>query len=102
MASSNTYVTPDIIVERQGGEWVPVMNNDDLPHLRLSNSYKDMLSQPEQQHRGAQLHPRQAPQRQIPHPLHPPAPADHLQRSPSKSWPTSWSFSTRAPATCAR
>ncbi|GEP41014.1 RNA polymerase factor sigma-54 [Brevifollis gellanilyticus] len=43
--SSNNYVTPDIIIERQGGEWVPVMNNDDLPHLRLSNAYKDMLSQ---------------------------------------------------------
>jgi RNA polymerase sigma-54 factor len=43
--SSNNYVTPDIIVERQGSEWVPVMNNDDLPHLRLSNAYKDMLSQ---------------------------------------------------------
>ncbi len=45
-ASTNNYVTPDIIVERQGGAWVPVMNNDDLPHLRLSNAYKDMLSQP--------------------------------------------------------
>lgn len=44
-ASSNTYVTPDIIVERQAGEWVPVMNNDDLPHLRLSNAYKDLLGQ---------------------------------------------------------
>ena len=43
--SSNSYVTPDIIVERQAGEWVPVMNNDDLPHLRLSNAYKDMLTQ---------------------------------------------------------
>lgn len=41
----NNYVSPDIIVERQGGEWVPVMNNDELPHLRLSNAYKDMLSQ---------------------------------------------------------
>lgn len=45
--SSNNYVTPDIIVERQAGEWVPVMNNDDLPHLRLSNAYKDMLGQSE-------------------------------------------------------
>jgi RNA polymerase sigma-54 factor len=45
-ASTNNYVTPDIIVEHQAGAWVPVMNNDDLPHLRLSNAYKDMLSQP--------------------------------------------------------
>lgn len=44
-ASTNTYVSPDIIVERQGGDWVPVMNNDDLPQLRLSNAYKDLLGQ---------------------------------------------------------
>jgi RNA polymerase sigma-54 factor len=43
--SSNNYVNPDIIVERQAGEWVPVMNGDELPHLRLSNAYKDMLGQ---------------------------------------------------------
>ncbi len=44
--SSNHYVTPDIAVERQGREWVAVMTNDDLPHLRISNTYKDLLSQP--------------------------------------------------------
>lgn len=43
--SSNNYVNPDIIIERQAGEWVPVMNGDELPHLRLSNAYKDMLGQ---------------------------------------------------------
>lgn len=41
--SSNTYVNPDIVVERQGGEWVAVMNNDHLPNLRISNAYKDLL-----------------------------------------------------------
>ncbi len=46
-SSHNSYITPDIIVEKQGGEWLPVMNNDELPHLRLSNAYKDMLAQPE-------------------------------------------------------
>jgi len=45
--SHNSYITPDIIVEKQGGEWLPVMNNDELPHLRLSNAYKDMLAQPD-------------------------------------------------------
>jgi RNA polymerase sigma-54 factor len=43
--SSNTYVNPDIVVERQGGEWVAVMNNDHLPNLRISNAYKDLLGQ---------------------------------------------------------
>jgi RNA polymerase sigma-54 factor len=44
--SSNNYVTPDVVVERQGGDWVAVMTNDDLPHLRISNTYKDLLAQP--------------------------------------------------------
>ena len=43
----NHYVTPDILIERQNGEYVPVMNNNDLPQLRISNTYKDLLSQPE-------------------------------------------------------
>jgi RNA polymerase sigma-54 factor len=43
--SSNTYVNPDIIVEKQGKEWVAVMNNDHLPNLRISNAYKDILGQ---------------------------------------------------------
>lgn len=42
--SQNHYVTPDIIVEKQGGEWAPVMSNEELPRLRISNSYKDMLA----------------------------------------------------------
>ena len=44
--STNNYVSPDVVVERQGREWVAVMTNDDLPHLRISNTYKDLLSQP--------------------------------------------------------
>ncbi len=43
----NHYVTPDIHIERVNGELIPVMNNNDLPHLRISNAYKDLLSQPD-------------------------------------------------------
>lgn len=46
-ASNNSYVTPDIVVERSGGEWTAVMTNDSLPHLRISNTYKDLLAQPD-------------------------------------------------------
>lgn len=42
-SSNNSYVNPDVIVERQGGRWIAAMNNDELPHLRISNSYKDLL-----------------------------------------------------------
>ncbi len=44
--SNNNYVTPDVVVERQVGEWIAVMTNDDLPHLRISNTYKDLLARP--------------------------------------------------------
>lgn len=43
--SSNSYVNPDITVEKQGKEWVAVMNNDHLPNLRISSAYKDILGQ---------------------------------------------------------
>lgn len=45
--TQNHFVTPDIVAERSGGEWLAVMNNDDLPHLRISNAYKDMLADPD-------------------------------------------------------
>jgi len=44
--SNNNYVTPDVVVERQAGDWTAVMTNDDLPHLRISNTYKDLLARP--------------------------------------------------------
>lgn len=41
---SNTYVTPDVSVEKIGGEWVVAMNNEQIPRLRISNSYKDLMA----------------------------------------------------------
>ena len=41
---SNTYVTPDVSVEKVGGEWVVAMNNEQIPRLRISNSYKDLMA----------------------------------------------------------
>jgi len=46
--TNNHYVTPDIQVERHNGSgYVAVMNNTDLPQLRISNAYKDLLAQPD-------------------------------------------------------
>jgi len=42
----NHYVTPDIVIERTSTGYVPVMNETDLPHLRISNAYKDLLARP--------------------------------------------------------
>ncbi len=44
-SGTNTYVTPDVIVERIGGEWVVSLVNDQVPRLRISNSYKDLMGQ---------------------------------------------------------
>jgi RNA polymerase sigma-54 factor len=43
-ADTNTYVNPDVTVERIGGEWVVTMNNDQVPRLRISNAYKDLMA----------------------------------------------------------
>jgi RNA polymerase sigma-54 factor len=44
--ADNHYVTPDIHIERSGAGYAVVMNERDLPHLRISNAYKDLLAQP--------------------------------------------------------
>ncbi|MCB1230194.1 MAG: RNA polymerase factor sigma-54 [Verrucomicrobiae bacterium] len=44
-SGNNTYVTPDVIVERIGGEWTVSLVNDSVPRLRISNSYKDLMGQ---------------------------------------------------------
>lgn len=44
-SGTNTYVTPDVVVERIGGEWSVTLINDQVPRLRISNSYKDLMAQ---------------------------------------------------------
>lgn len=41
----NNYVLPDVTVEKIGGEWVISLNGDQIPHLRISNTYKDLMAQ---------------------------------------------------------
>lgn len=41
---SNQFITPDISVERDGNDYLIVINNDNVPHLRISNTYKDIMS----------------------------------------------------------
>lgn len=40
----NNYVLPDVTVEKIGGEWTISLNGDQIPHLRISNTYKDLMS----------------------------------------------------------
>jgi RNA polymerase sigma-54 factor len=41
----NNYVLPDVNVEKIGGEWTISLNGEQIPHLRNSNTYKDLMSQ---------------------------------------------------------
>ncbi len=44
-ADPNNYVLPDVTVEKIGGEWLISLNGEQIPHLRISNTYKDLMSQ---------------------------------------------------------
>jgi RNA polymerase sigma-54 factor len=41
-----TYVLPEIVVQKVDGQYVIVLNDDQLPHVRISKYYRDMLSDP--------------------------------------------------------
>jgi RNA polymerase sigma-54 factor len=40
------YVLPEVFVQKVGGEYVVTTNNDTVPHLRISNIYKDLMAKP--------------------------------------------------------
>jgi RNA polymerase sigma-54 factor len=41
----NPLITPEVFVEKEGDDFVVRLNRDELPSLRISNDYKDMLGQ---------------------------------------------------------
>lgn len=41
---SNRIVVADVTVEKEGGEWKILLNQDYIPRLRLSNTYKDLIA----------------------------------------------------------
>ena len=44
-ADPNNYVLPDVTVEKIGTDWQISLNGDQIPHLRISNTYKDLMAQ---------------------------------------------------------
>jgi RNA polymerase sigma-54 factor len=40
----NNYVLPDVTVEKIGDDWQISLNGDQIPHLRISNTYKDLMA----------------------------------------------------------
>ncbi len=52
---TNRVVVPDVLVHRDNGDFTVEMNNDYIPRLRISNTYKDLiaggnLSRPEKEY----------------------------------------------------
>ncbi len=45
-ADSNHYVYPEIFIRKVGDEYTVTTNNEGIPHLRISNTYKDLMAQP--------------------------------------------------------
>ncbi|MEP6585891.1 MAG: RNA polymerase factor sigma-54, partial [Candidatus Udaeobacter sp.] len=42
-AAPQNYVLPDVIAEKVDGEYQIAFNNEQIPHLRISNLYKDII-----------------------------------------------------------
>jgi RNA polymerase sigma-54 factor len=43
-AAPQNYVLPDVVVEKVDGEFQISSNNEQIPHLRISNLYKDIIA----------------------------------------------------------
>ena len=47
LPDNDQYVLPEVFVHKSGDEYVVTTNNEHIPHLRISNTYKDLMSQRE-------------------------------------------------------
>ncbi|MFN0125589.1 MAG: RNA polymerase factor sigma-54 [Verrucomicrobiales bacterium] len=43
-AGQSVYVQPDLTVEKQNGKYVVILNQEAVPRLRISNTYKDLMA----------------------------------------------------------
>ncbi len=45
LPDNDQYVLPEVFVQKNGGDFVVTTNDEQIPHLRISNTYKDLMSQ---------------------------------------------------------
>jgi RNA polymerase sigma-54 factor len=45
LPDNDQYILPEVFVQKMGDEFVVTTNNEHIPHLRISNTYKDLMSQ---------------------------------------------------------
>lgn len=47
LPDNTQYVLPEVFVSRVGDDFIVTTNNEQIPHLRISNTYKDLMAQAE-------------------------------------------------------
>jgi len=47
LPDNDQYVLPEVFVRKSGDDYVVTTNNEHIPHLRISNTYKDLMAQRE-------------------------------------------------------
>jgi RNA polymerase sigma-54 factor len=45
LPDNDQYILPEVFVHKSGDEYVVTTNNEHIPHLRISNTYKDLMAQ---------------------------------------------------------
>ncbi len=47
LPDNHSYIVPEVFVHKEGDEFVVTNNAEHVPHLRISNTYKDLMAQAE-------------------------------------------------------
>jgi RNA polymerase sigma-54 factor len=47
LPDTDHYVLPEVFVQKSGDEFIVTTNDEQIPHLRISNTYKDLMAQGE-------------------------------------------------------
>ncbi len=47
LPDNDQYILPEVFVSKSGDDFTITTNNEQIPHLRISNTYKDLMSQAE-------------------------------------------------------
>ncbi|MEI7437645.1 MAG: RNA polymerase factor sigma-54, partial [bacterium] len=42
--NTSPYITPEVVVHKDGSNYVVILNDDDLPHLRISKHYRQLMN----------------------------------------------------------
>ena len=45
LPDTDQYVLPEVFVQKSGDDFVVTTNDEQIPHLRISNTYKDLMAQ---------------------------------------------------------